>query len=522
MLRPRHARSVLRRGAVRFGVVLAIGLLIALATVLAAYRLWVTPAASPSAADGSARRSAADVPRRDLNVVIVLIDTLRADHLGIYGHPHPTSPNIDALAAEAVVFDDCSAAAPWTPPSTASLLTGTPACEHGVLYDGRRLHPQIRTLAERLRAAGWRTASYYTNPFAGPMTGLHRGYEDFTQVRQADGQTIGAWLDQVAGGAFHLYIHNTEPHNPWEARPQDIARFGRVGPQLVRKVHRAMMTYRRLTRVDFAAGRKPGTTDNTQQQAAALRRLDALHDVIETLYDARVFEADRRVGSIVTALKQRGLWDNTLFLLVADHGEEMSEHGGWLHDQSVYQELLHVPLIVHFPRGRFAGRRISTPVSLLDVVPTVLRELNIAPGPRPLAGLPLQPLLTGGEARNAFDAPRVVALRMNRKKYFKPWKLQRGDDQVVIRQGVWKGIYNAEIDTFELYRLDIDPRERHDLSQSEPQRSGAWQAMAAAWFDRCGHNLAPAPSQPAETDEKALQALRGLGYVGDDHEDDEP
>ncbi len=508
-----NPRAATRPAGVGAGVLIVLGLLVVIAAAVLAYRTLATSAASRDTSQpGSARR--------DINVVIVLIDTLRADHLGVYGHLHHTSPNIDRLAREAVVFDDCSAPAPWTPPSTASLLTGTWLCEHGLVYEGLRIHPLVRTLAERLREAGWRTASYYTNPFAGPATGLDRGYEVCQHVRQADGQTIAAWLDQVAGRPFHLYIHNTEPHNVWEARKEDVHRFGTPPPRSKRKIRRAVARFRTLSRLDFEKGREPGTTDTTDRQTAALRRLDQLKDAFEMLYDARVFEADRRVGSIIDALRQRGLWDNTLFILVADHGEEMGEHGGWLHDHSVYQELLHVPLIVRFPHGRGGGTHIETPVSLVDVVPTILRELNLPASGRPLAGLPLQPLLDG--ETSGFDRPRVVAMRRNRKKYYEPWKLSRGDDQVVLRQGVFKGIWNVELDTFELYRLDEDPGELNNLAASDPERVARWTAMARSWLEQCGKDLPEAETQqPAELDEETLRELRGLGYIGGDEEDED-
>lgn len=508
---PRDGRP--RRAGVALGALVLIALLVAVVAVVAALLLWVTPA-------GTAGSAAAGNPRQDINVVIVLIDTLRADHLGVYGHLHHTSPNIDRLAREAVVFDDCSAPAPWTPPSTASLLTGTYLCEHGLIYEGLRVHPLVRTLAERLREAGWRTASYYTNPFAGPATGLDRGYEVCQHVRQADGDTIAGWLDQLAGQPFHLYIHNTEPHNVWEARKDDVHRFGTPPPRSKRKIRRAVARFRTLSRLDFEKGRPPGTTDTTERQTAALQRLDQLKDAFEMLYDARVFEADRRVGSIIDALRQRNVWDKTLFILVADHGEEMGEHGGWLHDHSVYQEVLHVPLIVRFPHGRGGGTRIETPVTLVDVVPTVLAEVGIPLGGRALAGRPLQPLLEGDTS--GFDQARIVGMRRNRKKYYEPWKLARGDDQVVIRQGALKGIWNVELDTFELYRLDEDPAEQHDLSSGEPQRVANWMAMARAWLEQCGKDLPEAATQqPAQLDEETLRELRGLGYIGGGEEDDE-
>ncbi|MFQ5490931.1 MAG: sulfatase, partial [Phycisphaerae bacterium] len=306
------------------------------------------------------------------HVVIMLIDTLRADRLGVYGYGLTTSPNIDALAGESVVFEQCSAPAPWTLPSVASLLTSTFVCEHGLTVDKQKLAGGLIPLAERLKPLGYATASFFANFYAGPLSGLDRGYDLAKSVRFAAGAEISPWLDTVPSRPFHLYLHNIEPHNPYNAGDRFVQPFGQVLADDKELVKQAYLAYRRLTRADYAAKRRVGTTDNTSEQDAAMARLASIKPTIDVLYDAAVRKADFRVGRIIDLLKRRNLWDNTVFILTSDHGEELGDHGGWLHDQSVYEELLRVPLMVHFPGGRFAGRRLAESVSLIDVMPTIL------------------------------------------------------------------------------------------------------------------------------------------------------
>ena len=164
-----------------------------------------------------------------VNVVIFLIDTLRANRVGAYGYGKPTTPHMDALAAEGVVFEQCGAPAPWTLPSVVSLLTSTFPCEHRVLVDGQRIDGALEPLAARLHRSGYATASFLANAYAGPISGLDRGYDGCQRVGFTDGQTIDTWLDNVpAGKPMHVYIHNIEPHNPYNAPERLVGYFGQV------------------------------------------------------------------------------------------------------------------------------------------------------------------------------------------------------------------------------------------------------------------------------------------------------
>ena len=450
---------------------------------------------------------AAERPSRP-NIVLYVIDTLRADRLGLYGYDKSTSPNIDRIAASGVVFEQASAPAPWTLPSVTSMLLSQLPCEHRVLVDRDRIASGAEPLAVLLAGAGYRTGAFFANPYAGAMTGLDRGYEVAELVSQPNVEVrVSAWLDSLDDGPFFLYVHTVEPHNPEAAKDRFVEP---VSAEIRARLDTHLRRYRTLTRVDYDAKRPLGTTDNTREQRELLRSLDELRESIDVLYDATVREADEGVGRLVAKLRAAGLWEDTLFVLVSDHGEELGDHGGWQHDQSVYEELLHVPMIVHFPRDERAGLRIREPVSLIDVVPTLTDYLHLAPE-LGFRGRSVLPLLEPGSA--PFDA-RLTAVRQNAKKYYRPYKESRGDVNLVVRRGLWKGIWNVEIDTFELYHLGKDPLERNDLSDDEGKLSEVLRGLAQSGLDRCGEGRKHRSHEDeTDLDEGTRRRLETLGYI---------
>lgn len=448
------------------------------------------------------------------NVVIFLIDTLRADRLGVYGHDKATSPHIDALAREGITYKNAYAPAPWTLPTVVSLFTSTFPCEHGVLVDGQRAAKSFVTLAQRLQSAGYATASFHANPYAGAMSGMDAGFDQASLVQAVDGAMVDQWLEQTQEERpFFLYIHNVEPHDPYIAPRRLIEQFGSVTPEQCLEIGRRFLTYRALTRVDFAQGRPLGTTDNTDEQIQAMKRIDEFKREIDILYDAAVRHADERVGEVVNVLKARGLWEDTLFFLVADHGEELGDHGGWQHDQSVYEELVHVPLIMRKPHSVQGGRTVAAVVSLVDIMPTMLDLTGVGGGCVECSGssLPSTATAPAGAAESEITIP---AMRWNIKKYFRPYKEQRGDINVVVRRGAWKGVFNAEPRTLELYDLTADPLEQRNVAGQHESLVAAFRLEARQWFDACTRRARAVDDPDAGTlDQAQLERLRSLGYI---------
>ena len=266
--------------------------------------------------------------------------------------------------------------------------------------------------------------------------------------------------------------------------------------------------YRKLTRVDFARNQPLGTTDNTTEQRRELDFMTEYYDEHDVLYDAAIRLADERFGSVLDLLHARGLVRNTVVVLLSDHGEELGEHGGWQHDQSVYEELIRVPLLIRFPDDEHAGRRVRQVVSVVDVAPTLLRLAGTAVEGSVLRGRDLGGLLEGGRADD--DSELVItAVRDNQKKYYAPWKARRGDLNIAVREGSLKAIVNIEVGTVELYHLEVDMAETSDLARVRPEDAARLGAFAYEWLADCSGGEAAT----SELDEETLDRLRPLGYV---------
>jgi len=447
------------------------------------------------------------------NIVVFLVDTLRADRLGIYGYDRrPTSAKLDALAAESVVFDNAYATSPWTLPTVASMATSGYSCAHGVVDDRKKLPAGMATMAERLAEHGYLTMGLYGNAYAGPSFGLDRGFEHYTYSRRNNAAKVEPLLDLAAadGRPFLLYVHNMEPHGGERFQGEQPTSFDpAVSKELRKTLLERFDAYRRLTRKDFARKQPLGTTDNTEEQQVELDYMDRYFDAHDVLYDGAIRLADRRFGSVIDLLSDRGLLDNTVVVFLSDHGEELGEHGGWQHDQSVYEELIHIPLVIRLPGALNAGRRVDSIVTLVDVAPTLLALAGVPdPGASP-HGRDLGALMTG-KTGGEEEGPIVVAVRDNKKKYFAPWKIGRGDLNIAIREGALKAIVNIEIGTVEIYDLEADPGETDDLADRRPDEAARFAEHAATWLSQCGTGAEGASSH---LDEATVDRLRALGYV---------
>lgn len=464
------------------------------------------------AACSEPREPPGDAARRPArpNILLYLVDTLRADRLGVYGYPKPTSPTLDGLAAEGVVFEQAYAPGPWTLPSVVSIMLSQPSCRHGVEIDGVKISPKSTPLAEILADAGYRTASLIANAYAGRPAGLERGFDVYAGPVDDPARHVASFLDRTdEAEPFFIYVHDVRPHDPFDAGDEAMSLFGDVDRRALKRLRNRSLRYRRLTRVDHAAGDPPGTTDNTAEQRRALARLDEMAAWYRQAYDARVREADGELADTLDVLGDRGLLDDTVVVVLSDHGEEFGEHRGWLHDQSVYDEVVRAPLIVRLPRSEHAGARVDAPVSLLDVAPT-LADLAGVPAPDgAFEGTSLLPRLEG---RAVGDEPFVPSIRLNRKKYFRPWKESRGDHNLVVRDGRWKAIWNVEPDTIELYDLAADPGESRDLHAAHPDVAARLRERARDYLERCSARRSKT-GPPEKISNEALERLRALGYV---------
>jgi arylsulfatase A-like enzyme len=313
---------------------------------------------------------------RPVNVLVVLEDTLRADHLSTYGHPRATSPAKDALAREGVVFERADSQATKTRPSCPAQMTSLYPTATGVWSQQDALHERYLTLAEVLRAQGFATGSIIQNGNAGPVAGLHQGFGTFAYRPEARAELydveVRDWIRRHADRNFFLYVHLVDPHSPYDPPPGYRAWFAEPdgSPPVERRAHFDPAWVERPT----VAGR-------------------------QALYDGEIAHNDAHFGDLIEWLRGEGLLDDTLLVFLSDHGEFLGEHGLWEHEPPSYRQVVHVPLLMRYPKAFRAGHRVRTPVQVIDVMPTILE----------IAGIDAAPLLMQGDSLVSLAAGRNAA-----------------------------------------------------------------------------------------------------------------
>jgi arylsulfatase A-like enzyme len=421
-------------------------------------------------------------------VVLVSIDTLRADHVGAVRAGIPLTPSIDALAREAVRFTDALANCTVTRSSHASMLTGLYPWRHGIPDNSGALRPEVTTLAEALGARGVATGAVVSSF---PMRELARGFGTFHQAFDhattnrdepvaspaAATEAALAWLRAHGRERYFLFVHYFPPHGPYNAperfRLPDLeAPSGRLLP---------------VSRVNYEHGAIP-----------AYQRLGEERDpaVYRARYAARVRFVDHHLGRLLDGLRGLGLYDDAAILLTSDHGESLGERGWWFcHGNLTYGEQSAVPLLLKLPRGARAATAVETPVQGVDLFPTVLALL----GERAAAGIDGVSLLEAAEGR----LPRA------RVRF-----TQSGDaEQLSVLQGPWKLTRVVERPRYveashprrALFRLDRDAQEERDVASENAQVVASLERL----LDRTFTGFAPKPALDRETEER----LRALGYV---------
>lgn len=461
----------------RIGILLAATLAVA-ALVHGVARRAPTPAGAPDGAPP--------------NILLVSLDTTRADHCSAFGYGRPTTPRLDALLPDGVRFTAAYAPMPTTLPSHATLFTALHPRSHGVLKNGLELADGADTLARRLADAGYRTAgvtsSYVLDAKFGPSQGFADWDDDFGETpckmlgRNWEGRDLDesfcrrgsdsreratAWLERRGyldrrddGRPFFLFLHLFDPHNPYAPPPEHAALF------------------------------PPAGADPRDAQIAA--------------YDAEIHYADAQVGALLDRLAGAGLLDDTLVVVVGDHGEGLGQHGWENHGMMIYEEAVRVPLLVRWPRRIAGGRTIAAPVGLVDLAPTIL-DLAGAPGIPGAQGRSLAPALVAGVALDP-EVPVVVQRRIYEVESLRGVRVRGA--KVGVRMGRWKYIEAPAEGTRELYDLSDDPAELHDVATREPGELRRMRAQLEQWAART-----PLARGIGRVDDGDAERLRALGYV---------
>lgn len=426
------------------------------------------------------------------NLVLISVDTLRADRLSCYGYERPTSPAVDAqLAGAGVLFGEVVSQAPKTTPSHMTMFTGLYPSVHGVtMWEGTDergvLNPRVHTLAEVLRNAGYDTVAFTAG---GPMhraRGFDHGFQEYRHDRPLERAL--SWLERGRRGPFFLFFHTYDVHDPYTPPDEYIDQFApRASGPLIEAV-RAL----RSQAIGWEAAHKRywDAVDRNDPASVAL---------LSSLYDAGIRKTDdRTLTPLFGAIDRLGLRENTLVVLVSDHGEAFMEHGAFMHDD-VYRETTHVPWIMRWPGVLPAGRRVSVPVELTDLMPTLLDLLHL-----PLPAV-VQGRSVAAAARGDALAPRPVISEYSTHKAGAFQRAVRsGDERLVIPGGPAR-----------LFDLTTDRREEHDIAGERPARVAVLLGLLEQWRTECAR-LVPRYGPGGEgvaPDPDTLQRLKALGYV---------
>jgi arylsulfatase A-like enzyme len=435
------------------------------------------------------------------SVLVLLADTLRAPDLGCYGSALPTSPHLDALARKGTRFTLCTAPASWTLPSVATLFTGATPPSHGVTrVDNARLAQGYLTLAEAFLDAGHATAGFVANPLIGPHTSFDQGFTTYHHRPNGRADRLSTelldWIDSLEKDeAFFAYVHFMDPHGPYSAPEPFHSRFR--DPSLKTELTPALLDEIRLafqkTKAD-AGSKKAGIAFAASYAELADREREVLHQ----WYLGEIAFLDHQIGQLLSELERRGRLDNTVILFTSDHGEGFNEHGTRGHGKNLYEEVLHVPLIlVH--EGKIKSGTCDHPVSLDSILPTLLR----------LAQLP------GNEAATAPDLLSLLGVDGSNKPLFSVIDTGRigavrDVPMAAVRQGSWKLIRSFQGEPRdELYDLAKDPGELIDLMPSRADQAALILLELESWLATQGADRATTGEVSADT----LEYGRMLGYI---------
>jgi arylsulfatase len=449
-------------------------------------------------------------PARPSNVIFLVLDALRADHVGALGYRRDTTPNLDALARRGILFTRAYSASSWTLPSVASLMTSVYPSVHRLtrppndpVHDA--LATEFLTLAESFRDQGFATASITSQPWVSDSTGLTQGFDEARTVASASvpgepcllARALIDWLRQPRARNFFLYAHFMGPHSPYDVPSAFTGRYtaGRPVPATIEEFHR-------LYEFESEAQAYRQISDRAKEEGLTAEDIAYLEDE----YDEKLAATDACLAELFEELERGRVFDDTVVLVTADHGEAFYEHGTIFHGEHVHEELVRVPLIVRLPGDGWKPARIDGVVELIDLYPTV-HELLGLPIPPHVQGRSLVPLMRGGPGDGVAFCE---------------------SDEFKVVTPAWSSFYrynqslhlSSGFVATKLYDLVADPLERHDLAGSAGRVIAAAQRHREAAFDVWQGILAARTgldfrATEARLDEETETGLRSLGYLGE-------
>ena len=456
------------------------------------------------------------------NVVLISIDTLRPDHLGCYGYRRNTSPEIDAIAADGALFEEHISSAPWTLPAHTAMFTSVPDSVHGVTSPiGKRLAEEFETLPESFQSAGYSTAGFFAGPYLHPAFGLGQGFDQYVDcVNTVPDEALdedNTWsMSDPLLRASHHGVTNNKVYDQWKTY------FEEAGAEAAKKSGKPFFAFVHLWDVHFDfeppppfdtmfdpdyTGTFTGRDFFTDPRVnARIPERDRMH--IISLYDGEIRWTDTFVKKIREDLQSKGLWENTIFVITSDHGTELFDHGRKGHRTTLYDELIHIPLIIHFPSEVLGGQRYPKQTRMIDLGPTV-RDLAGLPPVATTMGESLAPLLRGTlQTRSVppaiselYDVGREMrSLRTGTSKFI--------HDSTAVQKKTW---FDLTTDPEEKKRRPVRPTDRSRHLDKQYLDAQAWLLK--------GIERRPAGPATAEVPDTIMRSLQANGYAGDESED---
>ncbi|MEO1269937.1 MAG: sulfatase [Myxococcota bacterium] len=430
---------------------ITLGLLLLAAPWLA---LAPTTHTSPSSTTGTPHPEAPPI-------LLIMVDTLRADRLTPYGYPHNTSPTLAAFARDAVLFERAFAQASWTRPSVASLLTGQPPSEHRTIHKDDALPDHLVTLAEHLQQHRHPTAALVTNTNLAPYFNLQQGFDTYRYLEPS--RLLWATYGATSLSLYRLCRHligrllpqtaDAPERHYWDAQRTTDAAIDLIDQTWVQPDGAPLLFLTYMDPHDPYFAHPDRSHSIARVRNPNPDRAMAQH--LSQLYDQEIAYWDRHLARLLDHLRRRDLYDQTLIVITSDHGEEFQEHGGWWHGTTLYEEQIHVPLLIKLPHQQRAATRSTALARLLDLPPTLAA----------VAHLPPHPSWPGRDLLGTTPPPDAVLSEVD----------HQGNQLRAVRTPTWKWIESNTdnprgLDPTELYDLSADPNEQHNIAPQHPQK----------------------------------------------------
>ncbi len=422
-------------------------------------------------------------------VVLISIDTLRRDHVSVYGYPRPTTPSLENLAGDAVVFHDAVSTSSWTLPAHGSLFTSLYPSVHGAVNVRTRLRTGLPSLPEILRQGGFLTQAIVTQIYLSDRYGLDQGFDRLSWYQEGRAQKVTdravRFLQAKGDEDFFLFLHYFDPHFHYDPPPP----YDRV----------------------FDPGYDGSITGNywefRENGPETLSRRDLDH--VRALYDGEILYTDHHLQRFFQEMKRLGIYEKSLIVVTSDHGEEFLDHGDWGHSAKLYDELVRIPLLIKLPKSEAAGLQVEQQVSLLDVAPTILDVLEI-PVPSSFQGKSLLSVLRGKKDDNFQGVWSEVGTENESTMHYKAsFRSGARGRKLIFRKGTERATPGMEI-----YDLARDPLETQNLGTGDDEAVARARQQTKAFLAWVAERRGATPTElPVELDADQTEKLRALGYL---------